>query len=447
MAACACSVIALVLATQSLPALAEHLTSAQRTDYEQADERARIRLLITLAKTGQHELARELIAAYPLQGKHAPNRTLFITGLIKKASGDLTGAAGDFRNALASNPGLTLVRSELAETLVALEQDDSAKHHLKLLQAEAPDQQTAARIGSFIEQIDARSPYKFNAYIAAAPTTNVNNGSIRKTVYSPLFGEMVINDESKRKSGLGIAVGANGSFSHRLGNDFRAVISSGIEGRIYEEADFNSVTLSEAAEIRYMLESGYLSLGAVGSQSLDTDSIEPGYYSYGPRVAARIGLTPKDTLALGATFEFREYVGSSNNDGTALMLDTSWQHAIDSTFVTTLSVGFDNIDARDDVLSYQSLSAGVGIYKELPAGLTIDMDAELKSTKFEEPMLLLGALREDMRMTGRTSLTKRDWGFMGFAPSISYTYTWNNSNISLYDFDSHAVDLRLTKEF
>jgi outer membrane protein len=445
--ACALCILLPIALAVGFPATASHLTAAQKADYEQAEERERIRLLIALAKSGQQDLASELIDLYPLQGKHASNRTLFINGLIKKSSGDLTGATKDFRAALASDPSLTLVRSELAETLVALEEDDSAKHHLKLLQAAAPDQATAAQIGSFIDQIDARRPYTFNAYMAVAPTTNVNNGSIRKTVYSPLFGEMVINDQSKRKSGLGVAIGTNGSYSHRLGNDLRAVISGGIDGRIYEDEDFNAVTLSQAAELRYMLDRGYISFGAVGSQSLDTNSIEPGYYSYGPRIAARLGLTNKDTLALGATFEFREYVGSRDQDGTALMLDASWQHAIDSTFVATLSAGFDDVDAENDVLSYQSVSAGLGIYKELPAGVTINLNGEIKSTKFEDPMLLVGVLREDMRMTARTGVTKRDWGFLGFAPSLEYTYTWNDSNIALYDFDSHSIDLRLTKEF
>jgi outer membrane protein len=44
-------------------------------------------------------------------------------------------------------------------------------------------------------------------------------------------------------------------------------------------------------------------------------------------------------------------------------------------------------------------------------------------------------------------LTKRDWNIIGFAPSISYNYTNNLSNINLYDYDNHAVDFRLTKDF
>jgi len=40
-----------------------------------------------------------------------------------------------------------------------------------------------------------------------------------------------------------------------------------------------------------------------------------------------------------------------------------------------------------------------------------------------------------------------NWNWAGFAPSLNYTYLRNFSNISLYDYDSHALDFRLTKDF
>ena len=33
------------------------------------------------------------------------------------------------------------------------------------------------------------------------------------------------------------------------------------------------------------------------------------------------------------------------------------------------------------------------------------------------------------------------------APAIEYRYTWNDSNIAFYEYDSHTVDIRLTKDF
>ena len=146
-------------------------------------------------------MAESLLKRYPLTGEFGPNRQLFIEGLILKARGNLTGAAKKYRAALADDPGLTLVRSELAQTLFTLQDDDSAKHHLNLLMAEAPDEYQAQGIRSFIDAIDARRPFTFSAYVSVAPSTNVNNGSSNETIYSPIFGaDLDIDDDPVSKA-------------------------------------------------------------------------------------------------------------------------------------------------------------------------------------------------------------------------------------------------------
>jgi outer membrane protein len=419
--------------------------------YTETADGERVNILISLAKSGNPDLAEYLLQQFPLQGKFAANRTLFVQGLVFKARGNLTGSVKNYRAALANDPTLTLVRSELAQTLHELGEDESAIHHLKLLQSEAPDAEAAAGIKSFIDRIDADTPYKFNAYVAAAPTTNVNNGSIRNVVYLPGGWELDISEPSKRKSGLGVAAGANGSYSKRLGNQLMAVVSGGIDGRLYDHSDFNAVTLSQSAELRALNGNGYVSLGAIASQSLSTDSIDYDYLSYGPRVSLRHSLTHQDLLNLSATFEFREYANDTIRDGTALLVNGAWTHIFDSSFSTTLSAGYSKVNVDNDVAAannaYETFSAGLGFYKELPRGITINTGIDIQMSEFDGKFLTLFDPREDLRAAANISLTKRDFNIFGFAPSIEYTYTWNDSNYGIYDYDAHAVDLRLTKEF
>lgn len=444
-----CALVAFVpaLPVQAAP---NAIPSAQQiSEYESVDETTRIKLLMHLARSGQQDLAAELLRRYPLSGKHAPNRTLFIQGLILKADGDLTGASAKFRAALADDPKLTLVRAELAQTLVALEQDDSAKHHLELLAADAPSEQDAAGIRAFIDQVDERRPYKFNAYVAVAPSSNVNNGSGHSTVYSPLFGSnLSINEDGRQKSGVGFATGANVAFNKRLGNDFSFVAAASGEARLYNDHDFNSFSLSQSAELRYLLDRGYLGLGAVASQYLDqNDLLDPGYVSYGPRVSARFNLTARDTLTASSTYEWRDYSASSSSDGTAWMTDAAWTHAFNSATTVTLSGGYDDVNLELAQLSYDSWSAGLGLYRELPMGITANLNGQVKFSEFDDVNLLAGVVRDDIRYVAGIGLTKRDLNLFGFAPEIAYTYVRNDSNITMFDYDSHAVDVRLTREF
>ena len=444
-----CALSFLLLASTALLASAPAKPTPQQTaEYEASDEPTRVKLLIKLAKSGQQDLAEMLLQRYPLTGKFSKNRQLFIEGLILHARGNLTGATKKYRAALADDPSLTLVRAELAETLFELQEDDSAKHHLNLLMAEAPNESEAQGIRSFIDTIDARRPFTFNAYVSAAPSTNVNNGSSNKTIYAPLWGvNMDIDPSSQKQSGIGFSTGLSAGYSHRLGNDFSVVLGGGVNATIYTDSSFNTYGTSQSAEMRYLITDGYLGAGMVASENLKNDKIGLSYYSYGPRISLQKAISPRDRVNLSAVYEWRNYPDTPTTDGTALLTNGSWNHAFDSSMNATLNAGYDHIISELDFISYKTYSGGIGLYKELPKGITVNLNGELRLSDFDgiHPFALV--TRKDTRLTGTVALTKRDFNIWGYAPAIEYTYVHNDSNIALYQFDSHAVDFRLSKDF
>lgn len=424
------------------------LTDEHIAKYEAMDEAARVKILIQLAKGGAESQAEQLLAAYPLSGPHARNRTLFIEGLIFNARSNHPAAAKKFRDALASDPKLTLVRSELAQTLVLMHEDDSAKHHLRLLEGDTDNAQDAAGIRAFIDRIDARRPYGFSAYASVAPSTNINNGSGQSTVYSPIFGsEVPIDDASKAKQGYSISTGVSGSYNFRLSNDYAVIAAGGIDTRIYDDLDFNAISISQSLELRRFFENGYLGLGAVASQSIDTDELEMTSLSYGPRISAQLRLTTKDSVSGSSTYEFRDFNADGSHDGTSWTSDLAWSHGFSSDLTSTVYGGFDTIDNGVGFLSYDTVAGGLQVYREFSHGISVTATGEARFTSFDGVNPLAGVTRVDRRLIGGVTLTKRDLNFFGFAPALNYTYVNNASNISLYDYDSHSLDFRLTKDF
>ena len=416
--------------------------------YEAAPEMERVRLLLHLAKSGQDADAYYMLQKFPLTDAYAKNRTLYIQGLILKAQGDLTGAAKNFRAALADDPSLTLVRADLAQVLVALEEDDSAKHQLRLLAADAPDEAAASGIRSFIDQVDSRSPLKTSGYISFAPSTNLNNGSKHTTVYTPFFGSTGdINKANQASSGLGVAGGLSAGYTKRLGNDFSFVAAGGADVRVYDDTDFNSYSLSQSLELRRLIKQGYVGIGAVSSQSIADDKLGFSYLAYGPRVSASLQLTGKDNLSSSAVYEWRNKLEKGSKDATAIMLDGAFTHGFNSSFSATVLAGWDKIDSDAAQESYRTLSGGLSVYKELTHGITATVTGRIADTNFVDYNLFFATRRKDTRLTGSISLTKRDLNVFGFAPSVYYSYTENLSNIDLYDYNAHAVDFRLTKDF
>jgi outer membrane protein len=444
-----CALSCLILASTVVLGKASVTPSPQQTsEYEASTESTRVKLLIMLARSGQHDLAEALLKRYALTGRFGKNRQLFVEGLILKARGNLTGAAKNYRAALADDPSLTLVRSELAQTLFTLQEDESAKHHLNLLMAEAPSEYEAQGIRSFIDTIDARRPFTFNAYVSIAPSTNVNNGTSNETIYAPLWGiEMDIDDGSREQSGVGFSTGLSAGYAHRLGNDFSVVMGGGVNASLYTDSDFNTYNASQSAELRYLLTGGFLGAGLVASENMKNDEIGLSYYSYGPRVSLQKALTPRDRINLSSVYEWRTYPDTSTSDGTALMIDGSWNHAFDSSLTASLGTGYDRIKTELDFTSYETYSGNVGLYKELPKGITANLNGELRLSEFDAMHPIAGEVREDKRYMGSIAFTKRDFSIWGYAPALEYTYIYNDSNISLYEFDSHAIDFKLSKDF
>lgn len=444
-----CALSCLLLASTAVHATESISPSPQQiSEYEASSEKTRINLLIRLANAGQHELAASLLQRYPLTGNFAANRTLFIEGLILKARGDLTSAAKNFRAALANDPGLTLVRAELAQTLVLLQEDESAIHHLNLLMAEAPNEAAAQGVRSFIDTIDARSPFKFNGYISAAPSTNINNGGTVKTIYDPVTNKVVTyRPDALKQSGIGFAGGLNAGYSKRLGNKFSLVLGGGVDLRLYDDSDYNSYTASQSAELRHLIDEGYVGLGIVASESMKTDQLGLSYYSYGPRVSLQKAFTAKDRLNVSTVYEWRKYTDNPIGNGEALMVNGSWDHAFSADFAASLDAGFDRLDTEITYNSYSAYSVGLGLYRELPMGITANLHGGVQLSKFDGIFPIINIDREDKRYSGSVTITKRDFNWWGYAPGFTYSYVQNDSNIPLYDFNSHAIEFKLSKDF
>jgi hypothetical protein len=426
-------------------------TAAQEQEFQAADDNGRARILIPLAKGGYHELAATLLKRYPLAGEFSANRTLYIEGLIEQGRGNLTGAVAKYRAALADDPSLTLVRADLANALALLDEDDSAKHHLQQLMAEAKTEQEAAGIRSFMDKLDAKRPFAFNGYVSVAPSTNINDGSSVDKVYvvdGDYEGEIDIDSDSEAKSGIGLSAGASAGYHKRLGNKLALVAGAGVGGQLYRDASYNSYGSSESVEIRYLIDGGYVGLGGVSSQTFRTDELGFGYISFGPRVSAQKQITPRDRVSASVIYEWRRYPDNADSNGTALLADANWTHALSSDANFGIFAGYNRVNSEAlDYKSYHAVEGGLSLYKELPHGITIDLLGSYRFAHFDEEFFAYGDRRKDHRLRAEATLTKRDWNIYGFAPSLDYSYIYNFSNIANYQFDSHTVELKLTKDF
>jgi hypothetical protein len=90
---------------------------------------------------------------------------------------------------------------------------------------------------------------------------------------------------------------------------------------------------------------------------------------------------------------------------------------------------------------------GLGIYQEVPRGITVYAVGKLRYSIGDGDYPLLFAPREMTRLDTHMVLTKRDFSFYGLAPQLEYTYTNNWSNDELSEYEAHGLAVTLTRAF
>ena len=421
--------------------------------FSQEPEGKRLKILVALIRDGQPDAAEKLLRASPFQGQYGKNRNLFIMGMIARARGQLEHAATIYRTVLADDPNLTMVRLELAATLHGLDQDDGAKHHLNLLKAAAPTPELARNFGDFIAAIDSRRPWSFNAWVSLAPSTNFNNGTALE--YFTLFGLTgTVGQLSRQKSGIGIKGGTNAAYVFDLTNDLQAIVATGTYVEQYDGDLFDRTALNQNIEIRRNHARGSIGIGMAFSQAFYKTSgigsrpfVNETAWSFGPQITIRHLLMSNLNLETRLSHYWNMFDVSDWSDGTTTSLTNRLAYAMSTSRVLYAMGGGDRTVTDYAHTSNWSGWGGLGIYQEVPWGITVYAEGKLRYSESDGPYPFLFGPREMTRVDGRMVLTKRDFSFYGLAPQLEYTYARNWSNDPLSEFESHGLAVTLTRAF
>jgi tetratricopeptide (TPR) repeat protein len=413
-------------------------------------EAERGRALISLARDGRHELAAALLAKYPLDGPFAVTRILFIEGLILKAQGHLPAAVENYRDILAGDSTLAMVRAELAHTLYLLGDNEGAIREFTRMKREAPGAQLARDIAAVVEAIDSGKPVAVGSGFETPP-------DVETVEISGVSFEI----DNTTETGNGFAAGIDTAYSETLEHRLAALIGSGAHTLEYEglaEPDCvpraNAGTacekypVSEIAEMRFKTEAGYLGFGAIALQTLGDQSdddwldLDEGSsaWALGPRFTLFHAIAPD--LALSSD------VSVLHDDGWRTTAEGKIAKAFSNDLAGFASGGIERFDAGEESdLDYWSFFGSVGVMKELPWNMSAKSEIGASRRFYDGDPVSAAAPRRDLEFGTSLSLWKRDLSILGYSPVVEYSFTWNGSNVGLFDYASHSIDFRLTKDF
>ena len=303
---------------------------------------------------------------------------------------------------------------------------------------------------AFISSMDARRRWQFSTYMTVAPSTNLNQGSDKSIVL--LNGiPFLLGERNVKHAGVGIATGLQGGYFHPLSESVDLVTSVGLHVKRYKQSEFNDTIGSISLGPRWRTDRGFVGLHGLA----ETRQIEDADYfkSWGILLSTGYSLSAQN-IVFGdfscSKRSFDENWRGSNLEywnGHACSVNGRFEHHLDSrTYVRALG-GIGRENTGRDHLDNRYYSGGLGVYRELPTGVSLYLQALYTKRVYLGDYPGLMERRDDDRYDLSVNVIKRDLHIFGLAPMLQYTYTINKSNVEFLAFDAHGVSLTMTKKF
>ena len=375
----------------------------------------------------------------------------FLAGYVAVESGKLQEAIAHFRAALAIDPKQTRIRLELARAMMLSGKNGAADYNFRLAQQDdSLPPEIAATIRASRGILRDSRPWHFSSQFGFAPDTNITGGTSAQTVDVVLGDQMVpltLDDAARSKSGIGQTGSLSAGYRFKLGGRAAFLIDADGQGTNYSGTANDDIT----AQIAVGPELRLSDATSVSFQGIGLQRWYGGHRAatqFGGRIALQQGLSASSRM--GVTLDARHTASGFADaySGWNLAAYASYERVVARSMIANanLFVRADRLNAA--AYSSTEFGLGLGIGGELAHGVNAGVSATASRAIYAAPMALLSPTpRTDWRLSARVYAGLRSLRFLGFSPSVSYTFTRGASSLPLYDTRRSRFDFALARYF
>lgn len=364
--------------------------------------------------------------------------------------GNAEQAVAIYRDILSQKPELNSIRMEMAIALVASFQDKSAQTQLyKLKAVEGLPPQAYDKINHYIDIINQRNEWQFNASISYVSTKNVGNIASNREIENTGFrkNDDMLPQKAKGFSySLDMAKDSNITGTHyfRFANEhqgqiywnnhqFDDISNRTLAGYVYKQRDYN-LKILPFYEKRWYGNNSY-------------------HWSNGGQLSFSYWLSQK--WQNQSTFEYqkRRFFDNNEQNGHIQTFSTTFAFYPNPKQLFFLGSSFvkENTQAEQYRSTLKNIRAGwiqeyaLGISSQINAGFSL---RQFKSETVLGGFLPLGKARRDKIYYANVQLWKRNWHLWGITPKLNVKWKKQVSNLpTLYSYQDHQINLVFEKNF
>lgn len=396
-------------------------------------------------QVGDFKTAAE-IDALALEQDPSSTEALFLMAEINALQKKFAEAIPYYRKIIVDHPDIVRVRLDLARALFETGDDDAAEYNFHLALAEGNLPSTVIdNVERYLAIIRSRRHFVYSVNVGIAPDSNLNKATAADHV--TLFGlPFALSPQARQQSGIGVTGTVAGEYRADLTPDTRWRSGALLYGLKYPNAsEFDDSQARGSMGPQWFFKDGDISVLGVAQKRWY------GEKAYSTGVGGRLE---------GQHWLTRQFLYSTYFEGLSSSYDTQpflngyyldqgnflSYYLTPSSFVrATLGLGYQK--AESDVFSNWYYKVGLAYQREFAYGITANVAPQVQWTSYQETDPLFGVRRQDRQIFVQVSLYKRDFTIFGFAPVVSYSYTTNQSNQSLFKFDRNQFQLGFTRQF
>jgi hypothetical protein len=353
-------------------------------------------------------------------------------------------AAVLLRRLLDEKPDAHAARLELARSLQLLGDADGALRQVRAVQAAGLPPQVARLVDRYSDALRAARLFGLSFEIALAPDSNINR-STRSDTLGTVLGDFHIDEDSKAKSGMGLALRGQSYRRFPLARDESSILVrlSGFAD-LYRKTDFNDVAVDFAAGPEFRIDRAKLNLEIGATQR---------WFGQEPVLrSARVGATWALPVGRRSMIRTDASIGLTDNrvndlqDGRTYSGQLKFEHALSSEAGIGFTVGADRQALKDPGYATSGWRLGALAWRDIGRA-TLTAGIDLGRLRADERLALFPSKRADDFSRISIGATFRNLTFRGFAPVARFVMERNRSSIAFYDYRCIRTELGIARAF
>lgn len=372
--------------------------------------------------------------------------TTFMLGQAAMALNRPAEAAPLYEAILAREPNLPRVRLELGRAYAALGETQKAMDQFRAVLGSSLPPNVRENVGKFVGSMGRQKNWNARAAVGYISDTNVNAGPAASSIL--MFGvPFQLSDDARETRATGITALLEGGYFRELGASGLALQADAQ----YNRTSYTYMHTFDSDVFSASVGPALKKQAFVVSAPLMFENVRIGHARYNQAFAVApqvtVPLSERLAASLSSVLQRKHYyVGGGLRNGSVRSISAGAKYFYRKDGFLQLSLRHARENTKVGHLDNRSSGLNLGWYAALPARSSLYLGPGFSFTRYAQAEAAFEDRRGDAQYNVVVNLS-REFAAAGWSGTLGCTFTRNDSNLGMYDYNRTQVTVQFSKAF